>query len=78
MEYDFPVYQRVSGHGADFLCHVIENGGSRLVFSGATAQMAERAAMEWANRALKTPERLARIADRAKARSAARAKKSAA
>ena len=75
MACDFPVYQKISGIGAEFMCHVLENGKSRLVFSGATAADAKSSAEEWANRALDTPGRAARIADATAARNAARAKK---
>ena len=72
---EYPIYQRVEGTaGSPFMCHVLENGKSRLVFSGASAEAVLASAKEWANRELDTPERRQRFADLAAARKARKEK----
>lgn len=70
------VFKRVSGSTSkDFCCHLFENGQSRLVFSGDTADEAERLALDWANSVLLTPERIERMRVAAAKRVEARKKR---
>jgi hypothetical protein len=75
MPVTFTTYSRVNGEGAEWLCHCQENGKSRLIFSGATELEAQRAAQEFADANLDTPERrrrLQELIERRKATTAAR------
>jgi enoyl-CoA hydratase/carnithine racemase len=77
MELDlaFPVYAKIGDEdGPAFQCAVIENGTTRLIFSGDSASAATARAVDWANRNLDTPERKARIAEATAKRLAAREK----
>ena len=81
MELDlaFPVYAKIGDEdGPAFQCAVIENGATRLIFSGDSASAATARAVDWANRNLDTPERKARIAEATAKRLAAREKNRAA
>lgn len=76
MTFTYPIYQRIAGEGgAPFMCHVFENGQSRLVFSGNTAEEAKQLAEDWVNRNFDTPERRARMAELAQKRAEAKRRK---
>jgi len=74
--YSFPVYAKANNDdGPAFQCVVLEDGKSRLVFPGNTHAEAETEARQWANSALNTPERHAKLAAAAQARAEAKARK---
>ena len=78
MKVTFDTYQLVDGSGARFCCHCKENGNSRLVFFGDTAEDALAKATAFANSTLDTPERREMLRLRAEARAKARKAKEAA
>lgn len=68
MNITFSTYKLASGDGKEWLCHCLENGKSRLLFPGDTEEEAVKAAMDFANTHLDTPERNALLKARAEAR----------